>query len=562
MMDDKTPAQDHDGGGAQDRILTLDEAMDTLNPYEFREYLIEHPELENDFLNKVMDTVGPTVSMMADTVREAMQRGDAAKEYIREIAATQKAIVENLQRVVAKVSAYIAELPGDLPGVERLEATLDEIEDLKPLLDAETKKHKNHKGRTFDEVFNTLPPFMALRYLAVYDDAPLPDPDRANGEKPEEFQILEDLLQIRTAARARKKAEETKKKLPQIKGYGNPKNFLMPNSAFANALRGIDGKGELIGAGPVDIPVMNIGKPNEITIYAEAGIDEGYTLTTEKPYTAYNEAVLNGVVSLYVDRCNRGLSPIVTAADIYRTMNDMNPGASVSPAQRAAVTKSMTKLNNNWGKLDATDQIKKLKITDPDGNPIEGLSLRARLLEFRIIDVNISGTVQQAYLITNEPITYTHSKLTRQVISFPAALLDVKETRRVNSQVELLDVSISNTPARIAAKMYVVKRVEIMRKDEERAIEAHRKEVKKCAYENKKGTPSKPRPIRSHRKQSRIILFDTLFTAAEITNPSRKTEIKQYVFNVLDFLQAKGRITSWKARKNKNKAADAVEITI
>ena len=373
--------------------------------------------------------------------------------------------------------------------------------------------------------------------------------------------VLKDAAEAIRKDREAARTADKKKLLPQIYGE-KPKTILVPNSAFANALRGIDGKGELIGAGPVDIAVMNQGKPNEITIYAEAWIDEGYTLTTNKPYTGYDEAVLAVVASYYVDSINKNTACIVTDSDIYRTLNDMKTGVSISANQRAEVAASMKKVNNIWGRLNATDQLKKYKVTDQDGNPVEGLAIEGRLLEFRIIKVVVKGKIQQAYLIKDEPITYTHSKLTKQVITFPRSLLDVKETRRVNGKVELLDVSLSNTRARTAAKMYILKRIGVMKNDEARAIDARRKEVNKCVRENKAGTPSKPRPIAAHRKQSRVILFDTLFNAAEITSPSRKTDMKKYVFSMLDFLEGKEVITSWKARKGRGKTADAVEITV
>ena len=541
--------QDHEGG----HIVKKAELILSDNPTgptieELERYIKAHPESANKVNKSLLEAIAPAL----ETISKITEAGEAVQSVIHSIHRIQEAVSETMTAAM--------EVLLNLPvwcDPDEIEKIYKELEDLEPFLNAEIKKRPEYKSMTYTELFDQ---------LTVKDVFFFFDPDLTQGveppeEDPETQKLITDLLTIRDAAREAARTADKKKLLPQVYGE-KPKTILVPNSAFANALRGIDGKGELIGAGPVDIAVMNQGKPNEITIYAEAWMDEGYTLTTNKPYTGYDEAVLAVVASYYVDSINKNTACIVTDADIYRTLNDMKTGVSISANQRAEVAASMKKVNNIWGRLNATDQLKKYKVTDQDGNPVEGLAIEGRLLEFRIIKVVVKGKIQQAYLIKDEPITYTHSKLTKQVITFPRSLLDVKETRRVNGKVELLDVSLSNTRARTAAKMYILKRIGVMKNDEARAIDARRKEVNKCVRENKAGTPSKPRPIAAHRKQSRVILFDTLFNAAEITSPSRKTDMKKYVFSMLDFLEGKEVITSWKARKGRGKTADAVEITV
>lgn len=481
-------------------------------------------------INAVYDEINEVFSDMRETANEHVNRGrwQAADKLVE----------------VLYYRAFLAHLVNRVKDVEETaENFYQEYNKILPYLEKEMQKR---------------PDDYLLRELDIYRNLTLPEVVALWNRKEATGQESRMLM---AAIRAADIDANERKPQEQIIGGGVPKNFYAPNSVFANALRAIDGKGELIGAGPVDLPVMNIGRPNEITMFVEAWTDAGYTLTTEKPYTAYNESVLNGVISLYVDRVRRNLAPIITAADVYRTINDMAPGATVNSTQSAAVTKSLNKLNSIWASIDATDQIKKKKATTPDGRPIESFKLRDRLLNFKTVEVKISGKKQVGYIIS-EPITYTHAHLTGQVVSFPTALLDIKETRRTAAGLEVLGASIKNSETRIAVKMYVIKRVEIMRRDEEKAIDARRKEVRKCEYENKKGTPSKPRPIAAHRKQSRVILFDTLFAAAEITSKSRKTEYKKYVFDVLDYLEAMGRIKKWTERKAKKGTSAAVEITV
>lgn len=538
------------GPGDEKIVLNIPPECEHMTAAEFLEYSKEHPEAWESFAGSLQKAIEPAIN--------AAVQAAAGVERVKETIQRTTAVFYSVSNIVKTITKTLLNLP-EWADPESIEKIYAELEELEPFLDAEIAKRPGYEGKTFFELFDGLEFVDALFFVAppeiLQNNPPQIDPERLT--------VINDLLEAREAARAARNAAQETKLLPQLRGTGIPKSFLFHNSVFTNALRAIDGKGELIGTGAVDLPAYNIGRPNEITILAQAWMDEEYKLTTEKPFSAYNEAVLNGVVTLYADRAGRGLLPIMTAAEIYRTMNHMQPGANVTPAQRAAVTKSMSKLNSTWGSIDATDQIKKLKVIDPDtGQPLEGLRRRGRLLNYELIDVDVNGRPVSGYYILNEPITYTHARLTKQVITINAALLDIKETRRENGKIELLESSISNTPVRIAVKMYLIKRVEVMRKDEERAIETHRKEVRKCEAENKKGTPSKPRPIGSHRRQSRTILFESVFTAAEITKPSRKTEAKQYIFSVLDFLEASGRITSWKARKPKGKAPDAAEITI
>ena len=538
------------GPGDKKIVLNIPPECEHMTAAEFLEYSKEHPEAWESFAGSLQKAIEPAIN--------AAVQAAAGVERVKETIQRTTAVFYDVSNIVKTITKTLLNLP-EWADPESIEKIYAELEELEPFLDAEIAKRPQYEGKTFFDLFELLEFKDALYFIAPADvlkeSPPEIDPDR--------LVFINDLLEVREAARAARNAAQETKLLPQLSGTGIPKSFLFHNSVFTNALRAIDGKGELIGTGAVDLPAYNIGRPNEITILAQAWMDEEYKLTTEKPFSAYNEAVLNGVVTLYADRAGRGLLPIMTAAEIYRTMNHMQPGANVTPAQRAAVTKSMSKLNSTWGSIDATDQIKKLKVIDPDtGQPLEGLRRRGRLLNYELIDVDVNGRTVSGYYILNEPITYTHARLTKQVITINAALLDIKETRRESGKIELLESSISNTPVRIAVKMYLIKRVEVMRKDEERAIETHRKEVRKCEAENKKGTPSKPRPIGSHRRQSRTILFESVFTAAEITKPSRKTEAKQYIFSVLNFLEASGRITSWKARKPKGKAPDAAEITI
>lgn len=516
-----------------------------MTPSELAQYMKEHPEAAESIKKAVADAVVPAL----ETVTQIAQSGEAIQDIVHVVRRVQFDITETVKAMMQ--TAFRLPEWAEPDAIEKLYAELEELE---PFLNAEVKKRPEYENATYIDLFDQLTIKDAFFFVdpEIVKDMTPPEVD------PETRKFIDDLLVIRDAARIARDAQNQKKLLPQLKGYGIPKTFYSPNSTFANALRAIDGKGEIIGAGPVDLPVLNIGKPNEITMYVEVGeTEQPATLTIEKPYTEYGRAIHDAAVSIYVDRETRGVLPIITAADIYRTMIGKAGAEKVMPQRKAAITKWIEKLGTIPAKLDATDQVKKYKAT-VNGEPLNNFVVEDTLLHYKKIYVEIGGKKQVGYLL-DEPITYTHAKLIGQVVKAPTALLDIK---KLDKHGHITTVSLSNSEERISVKMYVLRRIEVMRTDERRAIDARRKEVRKCEADNRKGTPSKPRPLEAHRKQTRVILFDTIFEAAAIDAKNTKTNIKEYVYNMLDFWKASGHITNWKPRKGKGKAVDAVEIVI
>lgn len=361
--------------------------------------------------------------------------------------------------------------------------------------------------------------------------------------------IFEDLLSIRAEDENKPRdvllerfldeiAEEAERSETAVKlqSPGTPKYYTIINTVFNNALRAIDGKGEVIGAGDILLPVLYKDTPREVPILVNVSLEnmEGVTLTG-KPYTEYDRAIQDAVCSLYVDRINRGLPPIATKKDIYRTMTHKTSSEKVNPQQAGAVAKSVDKQRKNiYAEIDATAEMVARK-AEIDGKPITQLKISDFLLSAKEITVEISGKKETAYLFS-EPLQLTYAKANKQLYTVPGSLLDIK---RLDSKGNITAVSMPNTDSRISIRSCLLRRVLVMISDEEQARDAYRK------YENRrqKKKELKPRSLAQFRKQSRNIVFDYVFTAAEIENKNRKTDARNYILTVLE---------NWKTVNYKN----------
>ena len=431
--------------------------------------------------------------------------------------------LQRLRQLIADAARYIGKR---IKEVEKCIATLEELRAAQPYLEAELKKPQ---------------------YKGVALDDPI-EPDKNGGIIPGSL-----LDAIRNARLAQMAAEN----LPKLEGGGTPKYYTSPNTALANAIEAIDGKGEVIGAGAIDIPVLNVGKSNEVTIYVNAALEniEGVTVAG-KPYTEYDRAVHDAVVSIYEDRTKKGAPPIMTPDMIYRTMTHKTNKEYVSEQQKETIEKSVEKMRKNISVYaDATAEIQRRKI-NVNGKQIDRFVIDGFLLPAEKIDVESGGGNITAYLIKGEPILLKYAKLTNQLITVKGNLLDIRE---VDAEGNITDTPIANNENRIAIKSYLLRRIEIMRSDGAKAVAALRR------Y-NKQRSKDETLPIRKasdFRKQSRIILFESIFTAAGIANVNTKTNSREYVYRILDYWQASGSIKGYKRRKkDKCNVVDAVLIDL
>lgn len=254
------------------------------------------------------------------------------------------------------------------------------------------------------------------------------------------FEILQSLISDKDDI----DPEQVREAIPQLTNI-IPQNHLIPNNKLANSLTK-----EIIDAGAVDLIVAGKGK-NEITsrcILTYEG--DNMTLTSRQPYTEYDRNVADAVTSLYVYGHE---SHIITPATVYREMVHATATETPSPQQIGAVTKSLEKSRFVRVQVDCTDELTKRKLS-LNGAPVTGGKIDTYLLALRRIDVIAGGKIIPAYKVLETPILYDYARLTKQILTVPAALLDVRDES---------GAKIANTERRIAIKGYLVRRISVMK---------------------------------------------------------------------------------------------------
>lgn len=72
------------------------------------------------------------------------------------------------------------------------------------------------------------------------------------------------------------------------------------------------------------------------------------------------------------------------------------------------------------------------------------------LLSARKIEVTVSGVTKQAYIFNIKPFLYKYAQSTRQIISVPIKLLNIKDTLNNSEEITVL-------------KNYLIRRIEVMK---------------------------------------------------------------------------------------------------
>ena len=286
-------------------------------------------------------------------------------------------------------------------------------------------------------------------------------------------------------------SEQVRAALPQLASI-IPQKHLIPNNKLANSLTK-----DIIGAGLIE---LDVGRKKDDILTRCILIYEGdnVKLTSRRSFTEYDRQVADAVTSLYEygDK-----SHIITAATVYRAMVHATETETPSPQQIEAVTQSLDKLRFVRVQIDCTEELMRRNI-DLNGSQITAGKIDTYLLTLDKMEVIAGGQKVVAYKVIKTPILYEYSRLTGQVITVPAALLDIRDKT---------GAKIPNTERRIAIKGYLMRRISIM-----------------------KGQNSK--------NQSCHILYDSLYNEVCSTEPTQKEKrlIRDYIPCVLEY---------WKSEK-------------
>ena len=281
-------------------------------------------------------------------------------------------------------------------------------------------------------------------------------------------------------------SEQVRAALPQLASI-IPQKHLIPNNKLANSLTK-----DIIGAGLIELDVGR-KKDDILTRCILSYEGDNVKLTSRRSFTEYDRQVADAVTSLYEygDK-----SHIITAATVYRAMVHATETETPSPQQIEAVTQSLDKLRFVRVQIDCTEELMRRNI-DLNGSQITAGKIDTYLLTLDKMEIIAGGQKVVAYKVIKTPILYEYSRLTGQVITVPAALLDIRDKT---------GAKIPNTERRIAIKGYLMRRISIMKSQ-------------------------------NSKNQSRHIIFESLYNeicdASELSRRDQQL-IREYVSLVLD----------------------------
>ncbi len=309
-------------------------------------------------------------------------------------------------------------------------------------------------------------------------------------------------------------SDEIKLALPRLQSIV-PQKHLIPNNKLANSLTK-----DIIDAGDIDLIVSGQGK-NEIKTRCVLSYEgENVKLLSRHPFTEYDRNVADAVTSLYEYGDE---SHLVTPATVYRAMVHATESETPSPQQIGAVTRSLDKMRFVRVQVDCSDELESRKIS-LNGIPITNKKIDTYLLALDKREVIAGGQKISAYKILETPVLYDYSRLTGQVITAPAALLDIRDSS---------GGKISNTERRIAVKGYLLRRIAVMQG-------------------------------KTKNNQSNHILYETVYNAvADNKELSRKDQqiIRDYIADVLKYWKKQGFIKGY-TETTKGKKKIGIEISI
>lgn len=323
-------------------------------------------------------------------------------------------------------------------------------------------------------------------------------------------------------------AEGIIEKLPLLRAI-IPTRHTVPNNPVMNELR--NREKAAINAGEHDTPVIGEhGKRKEVTAIVKISYDENRTgiKLTAQNMTEYEQQVSDAIISLWLYGDE---SHIMTSDMIYRAMTGQGSEGKAPAGQKGAITKFMQKWEGVRVYIDCTEEMRKRGITDKNGKPIREFIFDEYYINTRRVRVRAGNETVTAWQILSKPVMLTYSEMTKQLLTMPSSLLDIKE---ITTRGQLTDISVNNSTDRIAVKGNLLRTIHIMKG----------KKHNKLPWSN-------------------IIPFDKLFDETGIDNSDRikRSKMIAYCKQCLDYWKAKQYIDGYTMRRS-GKKITGVEIIL
>lgn len=435
---------------------------------------------------------------------------------------------------------------------KELEADKQKLQDIIPYLEAVLRENPEYNELSLDK-------FILSDLLSAYRG----DADKDNAA----LQLLTQAIKAALALPKNKPGNESSENpIEQYRGMPILKDNFYQNTTLANALVGTSKKGEIFGTGAVDLPVYNVGEPDEITIFVNAEINESSDLKiTGKPYTQFDDAVQTAVVSLYKGYTGNGLPPLITgkriAQEVYRTNGKLHQD------QIDRVVESIEK--QRFGlhvHADCTEQMlersKNMRAQHKPGitiddKPIEEIDGFQYIINDPMIIaanrlVKINGKVKNAYLLLPPPLLDYAAK-TGQLRTVSNTALTVSEV----NQDGTTGAALSLNDRKIAIKNYLIRRIESMKADEDKA----KARLYNYEHDHKKKKDSQEKTLEHYRRMKRSILTETLYNTIEIPKGKERTAAKVFIVQCFEYWKAVGYIKNFSTKK-KGKTIEAIQVEL
>lgn len=242
--------------------------------------------------------------------------------------------------------------------------------------------------------------------------------------------------------------------------------------------------------------------------------DNGVSLS--KQITKYDKLVHDAVATLWAAG-NR----TVTARQVYQTMT--GSAGKPKPSAIEKVEDSLDKQRRIFVRLDFSQELRGKKTFVLDGETIEaeGAYLETYMLEAdKKVIKSGNGRNVAGYVFKDAPVLYRHDLSTKQIISYPQALLE--ETSGV----------ASNTETNILIRSYLIKRIKTM--------------------------------SRNGPKLSKRIRYESVYKAIgnETDNRTQRKRMNEVVRAYLDAFVDSGFIAGWTEYKDPGRSHKLLGVTI
>ena len=221
-----------------------------------------------------------------------------------------------------------------------------------------------------------------------------------------------------------------------------PQNYIIPNNRLVNKMA----KNEVPYNETFNLRVNGENKKEILTKVSLNYDDKNIQIyDKDKRFTPYDRIVHNAVCSLF-EAGNTKFTP----DQVYRAMNGLDDQQYVSPQAIGAITRSLNKQRRIYAKVDYTNEAKAYR-KDVNNCIVEDYILSAKKIILKAGGQRVTG-----YKLNSKPILYQYAQVSGQVLTVPSKLLNTKDV-------------IKSTPEVIIIREYLIRRIELMKKNKDQS---------------------------------------------------------------------------------------------